>query len=469
MSPFPPALAYSPVPVATIAVPNPAVVPSPATNLANGIPTTQITPGTTVLTAGTIAAPNPGVAIWPDIFNVYCASRTLCFAAGGYSGNPLSSTTLTAINNQVGGYDTYGQILRSVNGGTYWSWTALPLATIVNPTASVGPLGPVGGLNAISADASGRHVFAVGSPSLALNSAAATTAAPFAGATASAAIGPTAATAASVAGGVILYSGNSGVSFIVQTAPVMQGYFYALNTVAVLRGTIAFAAGGHPFGTQGQPSVTNAAAVNYVNANGIIIATVNGGFSWIVQNIQSLNTYFCAGTVANPATTIPAAAGSFCVNSATPNNAAFTPSATQALGNIPQLNNLGFFVAPGTGTYTGWAVGNSGLLLTTQFNMTGVSNSLTSLQSVSTWAPPAAATLTGAFNNAVMLPPAQGGSANIYGIVWDNYKVGYMYGVSFILSTHNSGLSWVAETPNSIISGTSPVTVFSMAMVPTSY
>ena len=157
-------------------------------------------------------------------------------------------------------------------------WTALPLATIVNPSSTAGPLGPVGGLYAISADASGRHVFAVGSPSVALfTGSGSTTAGSVSGATASATI-----TNGQVAGGAILYSGNSGVSFIVQTAPVMQGYFYALNTVAVLRGTIAFAAGGHPLGTQGQPSsVTNAA--DYVNANGIIIATVNGGFSWIVQ------------------------------------------------------------------------------------------------------------------------------------------------------------------------------------------
>ena len=37
----------------------------------------------------------------------------------------------------------------------------------------------------------------------------------------------------------------------------------------------------------------------------------------------------------------------------------FTITPTQAVGNIPQLNSVSFYVAPGTGLYTGWAVGNS--------------------------------------------------------------------------------------------------------------
>ena len=75
----------------------------------------------------------------------------------------------------------------------------------------------------------------------------------------------------------------------------MAGYFYQLASVFVIKGTIAFAAGGNPFGTEGSTqgvlssatpgstptTVTPAGTV--IAANGIIIATVNGGFTWVVQ------------------------------------------------------------------------------------------------------------------------------------------------------------------------------------------
>ena len=51
------------------------------------------------------------------------------------------------------------------------------------------------------------------------------------------------------------YSGNSGVSWVYQVAPTIPGAFYELNQVAVLKGTVAFAVGGNPFGTDGTPSL----------------------------------------------------------------------------------------------------------------------------------------------------------------------------------------------------------------------
>lgn len=33
----------------------------------------------------------------------------------------------------------------------------------------------------------------------------------------------------------------------------------------------------------------------------------------------------------------------------------------------------------------------------------------------------------------------------------DNMNVGYIYGSGVILSTHNAGLNWIAETPNPLI------------------
>ena len=48
--------------------------------------------------------------------------------------------------------------------------------------------------------------------------------------------------------------------------------------------------------------------------------------------------------------------------------------------------------------------------------------------------------------------------------------VGYAYGTSFILSTHNGGVSWQVESPNGLIA-TGGVThvVNALASVPTSY
>ena len=87
------------------------------------------------------------------------------------------------------------------------------------------------------------------------------------------------------------YSGNGGASFQVQSAPIVAGYFYQLSSVFVIKGTIAFAAGGNPYGTEGSSSgilasttaTVSTASSGLISANGIIIATVNGGFTWVVQ------------------------------------------------------------------------------------------------------------------------------------------------------------------------------------------
>ena len=72
------------------------------------------------------------------------------------------------------------------------------------------------------------------------------------------------------------YSGNSGVSFSYQAAPLVASVYYALDAVSVLRGTIAVAAGGSIFGGTTVNSLPVAAA-------GVMIATLNGGFTWSVQ------------------------------------------------------------------------------------------------------------------------------------------------------------------------------------------
>ena len=71
-----------------------------------------------------------------------------------------------------------------------------------------------------------------------------------------------------------------------------------------------------------------------------------------------------------------------------------------------------------------------------------------------------------AFNNVVQLST---GSVNLMGIVWDNAMVGYIYGDNIIMSTHNGGMTWVAETPNSVVTSTNAVTIYAVGVVPTTY
>lgn len=83
----------------------------------------------------------------------------------------------------------------------------------------------------------------------------------------------------------ILYSGNSGVSWVSQVAPAISsgGTFvqYQLTSVTAATGKVVYAAGGD---------------VETGDQNGVILLTVNGGFSWLQQTIQL--KYTAAATAA---------------------------------------------------------------------------------------------------------------------------------------------------------------------------
>ena len=249
-----------------------------------------------------------------------------------------------------------------------------------------------------------------------------------------------------------------------QVAPTIPGAFYELNQVAVLKGTVAFAVGGNPFGTDGTPSLNT----NVVASSGTIIATTNGGFSWVTQTLAGF-TYTCptayttstAATYANTITAAtvsgtgqitqkPAAAGSN-IYSWCATTTAYAPAATQAANTIPYISGVAFTQT--AGVYKGWAVGNRGAVYTTTFTPSAVSPFLTATSWVFYNAP-------AAFVNAVQL---SSGWVNLYGIVWDNSNVGYIYGVNLILSTHNAGINWMVETPNSMIVGTTPTNIWGIA------
>lgn len=83
---------------------------------------------TTVGTTNPVSSfPNPGVTpAAPSLNNVFCASKGLCFAVGGY-GPSLPQVAATATPNtplpfgSPGSIGTYGTVLYSVNGGTFWN------------------------------------------------------------------------------------------------------------------------------------------------------------------------------------------------------------------------------------------------------------------------------------------------------------------------------------------------------------
>jgi len=407
--------------------------------------------------------PNPAVTpAAPSLNNVFCASKGLCFAVGGYGPSLPIVTAPTAAYTPLGygaagSVGTYGTVLASTNGGTFWNYATLPLPALAKPSGTL-TVGPPGELYSVGVDASGRHVFAVGAPTLPLavdGNAITCTAGNYA---AGACVGGVASYTAP-ASGTILYSGNSGVSFTAQSAPIVSGILYTLNSVYVIRGTIAFAAGGNPFWATGWSLAATGAVTPQTNTlvtnpqlapTGLIVATTNGGFSWLVQNIGGFNIT-CTTSDATSTSATPAGTGK-CVTTAT-GNPSFVPLATQATNTLPVINAVAF--TQKGGMYYGWAVGNSGLVLSTTFTSANVSTS--SFTPATTW-------------TAVYIPAVLTTSSytNLYGIVWDNMNVGYIYGSGVILSTHNAGLNWIAETPNPLII-TSGINVQAIATVPTSY
>jgi len=543
-------------------------------------------------------ATNGGITgIAPDLTSVFCASKNLCFAAGGFMPLPSTApgaTTAGTINTGIASgtqivasdLPSWGQILRSTNGGTYWTYTPLPMnympssplctfqpgngALMATTQASQAAalagqsLCPVPGLLAIGATANGKIVVAAGAPGLPVGLPGSLPGATFYSSTAS--FASTVSNFGVVPTPVILYSSNSGASYAVQQAPVHPGGFlYILNSVVVIKSTLAFAAGGNPYGTQGSVSATSTtlaaastplpagitvagpavpvgatvtqvaipttagysfrgpgsatagspvilaanggASATYttvlatntymvtapvVPAGGIVIASFNGGFTWAIQSIASY-TYTC--TNANSFGITYSAQGVQSINTATtavPTTTplatvypiygpcgfftgatvqAYSPTATQAANTIPAINAMAFTqgsnnVAQGTtGTnvayaYNGWAVGDSGMVLKATVMPSSIATiaSTASNTIITTW-------------NPVLIAGVSSGSGfmNLYGIVWDNNNVGYIFGASIIISTHNGGVSWQVETPNNLIAGSAPVIIPAAAIVPTNY
>jgi len=375
----------------------------------------------------------------PDLSAVTCTSRVLCFAVGGYALGTLNPTGTTV--TRPTGY-TYGQILTSTNGGTAWNYVNLPANIPSSFCTSAGITSaqqcPVPGLTGIAADSSGRHMYAVGWTPLAgqVTVGDATTAGNIAIVTPVSTTSPYAAPGA----GFIMYSGNSGASWVIQSAPVLANLVYVYTSVAVLRGTIAVAAGGQPTFSQvyvggiliGTPTTLQAGQ----GQAGVVSATFNGGFSWLNMPITAnfINGIACQSS--NPQKTYS------CIVVSDRYQAQRTTFNATTVSNVL----LGTQVAPN---------------LQPAFTWTAVA-----LPSVGT----VSLTSGGTFPSTASATSQIG--AHLLGVVFDNPQVGWIFGYSTILRTSNGGTTWFSETPFQIAAqptGAGGQAVFGLVPVPTSY
>lgn len=244
-------------------------------------------------------------------------------------------------------------------------------------------------------------------------------------------------------------------SWVVQTAPKLPNMWYGLNAVTVLRGTTAIAVGGSPFGvnvreyygyttaaTATPPGFATPAVYTTANAaplqpSGVIVMTFNGGFSWLQQNLPSWSYWTGASSTAVPA-------------AYTVTNTYVT--ALNSSSMLPGLNDVACY-ATTVGTspfYNCMAVGDYGYVVKAQYPAVTVSNTV--ITSTTSWV----------YQNVTQVSLTSG-FLDVYGVTWDNNMVGYMYGYQTILSTHDGGATWIAETPNQIITATSDNALIGLA------
>lgn len=185
-------------------------------------------------------------------------------AAAAVSTNAVAAAAATSV--------PLGMILMTQNGGTVWKVSPITTSFAVLSSLWVNndpslknifntPLPGI--LFGVQSDASGKHVYVVGSPASTYTSA-------------NTAMTNLVSNAAPATGvqvktyGTILYSGNAGLSWVHQTAPTLFSGLvpYTLFDVAVQKGTTAIAVGG-------------SASIKYGDKSaGTIVYTTNGGFSW---------------------------------------------------------------------------------------------------------------------------------------------------------------------------------------------
>lgn len=356
---------------------------------------------------GTISVPYPPVTPG-DLTNVYFANKMVGWAVGGNCiGYGLEGTTVTAGASPM---VPVGVILMTTTGATTWTYAPLMYTytqasaaqTADNAASKTLFAQPIPGiLYGITSDAAGKNVWAVGSPF---------TTGAFASGVVTYDIGvvPT-----------ILYSGNSGASWVMQTAPALNQIGYSLFSVAAKSGSTAWAVGGRL--TDDQPALLHW---------GTILGTSNGGFSWTAMSF---------------------------------------PGAASA--NVPQFTSV---AVNGNSVWVGGKVlkvvsGGSNTVCYPSGTIVATTNPCVSYSLlVSTDGKnfrPAAASST---FPAGFVGSAADSSKGVFGIQWDNKVRGFIYGGFGIMGTQDGGATWAWETPNGLTT-TKGALVRSLAVVPTTY
>lgn len=285
------------------------------------------------------------------------------------------------------------------------------------------------------------------------------------------------------------YSGSYGASnsWMLQSAPFIPNHWYSLSAVTVLRGSVAIAVGGSPFGLSNNafnnsiagvvtaglgvtlPTTTfTIAQAAPLRPSGVVLMTMNGGFRWMSQNLPGWSYWSTVYRGTN--------GGSFVYD-----------TVLQGDGMLPALNDVACYqssnAATGASSYSCFAVGDWGYMVQSTIPYNSLSTGVI-----------ASAAPTWNFVNVTQVAK-QTGYLDFYGIAWcvagfpwtlraslpdplpprkglrrlrphvpdrlaprrcrDNNVVGYAYGNSFIVSTHDGGNTWVSETPNGIVTSAS--------------
>jgi len=394
---------------------------------ATGLPTVSPLPGATATAAG--VTPYPAISAG-DLNSVFFASKNVGWAVGG---NAIHTVGLTIADDAL----PAGVVYMTANGGTVWKNVPLfyskESAAAAISTSSLTTVQAVyaqyvpGVLFGVNSDAAGKNVYAVGSAGMTGAAAETTPGTP----------GDYTITWTQQTTPTILYSGNSGSSWVAQTAPASSTTPYGLYSVAVLKGTTAFAVGGDMTSTvEGGAGTSSGASPPVYDAitNGQIIYTANGGFSWN-QAVFPGNS----GIKAPVFTTVALNGQTVWVGGYTKTTEYYPVAQVVGATGVTAVSGQGYTVLLSTDgkTFVGAAA-------------------------FSTF--PAGFIQTSGLKTTASTPTAK----DIYGITWDNNVHGYIYGLGFILATHDGGKTWVAESPADLVA-TSGLAIWTLANVPTTY
>lgn len=330
----------------------------------------------------------------PDLFGVTCASRTLCWAVGGsVAGDSVATAAILISTAGPGSWayalcpSTFTLTADQCQSGQYLTGGS----TASTITADVAAL------LSVTSDSAGRNVYAVGAQRTP-----ATYTPP------------------------IMYSGNSGISWVAQVAPAISVggslHPYSLTSVSAATGKIVYAAGG---------------TLDATALGGVVLLTVNGGFTWLQQTLQWQYTASAASAYASTSNVGAVHGISYNRNKAV-DATVWAVGAANNVGSGPCYNIMRLYLPQGTASASLYA----------------------SFVTIPTSALPAAFGLS-----------CTGVSPTMYGIVWDNPLHGWIYGEDTILVTHNGGANWLYESPNSLLvpASTNPTQVQAMANVPSNF